>query len=46
MTNKLKVTAKQMASLGLKKIENGDYGYINPSEKNASQYKTVKKESQ
>ena len=43
MTNKRKVTKKQMASLGLKKTENGDYDYINPDDKN-SKYKPVRKE--
>lgn len=44
MANKRKVTKKQMASLGLKKTENGDYEYINPDDKN-SKYKPVRKES-
>lgn len=43
MANKRKVTKKQMASLGLKKTENGDYDYINPDDKN-SKYKPVRKE--
>lgn len=42
MANKRKVTKKQMASLGLKKTENGDYDYIDPNDKN-SKYKPVKK---
>lgn len=42
MSNKRKVTKKQMASLGLKKTENGDYDYINPDDKD-SQYKPVRK---
>ena len=45
MTNKLKTTNKQMASLGIRKNEVGDYEYINPDEKNNSKYKSVKKES-
>jgi hypothetical protein len=43
MANKRKVTKKQMASLGLKKNENGDYDYINPEDKIKSKYKQVKK---
>lgn len=43
MSNKRKVTKKQMASLGLKKTENGDYDYINPDDK-TGKYKPVKKE--
>ncbi len=45
MTNKRKVTNKQMAALGLRKTENGDYDYIDPDEKARSKYKSVKKES-
>ncbi|EKQ53287.1 MULTISPECIES: hypothetical protein [unclassified Clostridium] len=45
MSNKRKVTKKQMASLGLKKTENGDYDYINPDDKTNSKYKPVRKES-
>lgn len=41
MANKRKVTKKQMASLGLKKTENGDYDYIDPNDKD-SKYKPVK----
>ena len=44
MTNKRKTSKKQMASLGLKKTENGDYEYINPNDKD-SKYKPVRKES-
>lgn len=44
MASKLKNTKKQMASLGLKKTENGDYEYINPNDKD-SKYKPVRKES-
>ena len=43
MTNKRKTSKKQMASLGLKKTENGDYEYINPNDKD-SKYKPVRKE--
>ena len=45
MSNKLKTTNKQMASLGIMKNREGDYEYINPDEKNNSKYKSVKKES-
>ena len=44
MANKRKITKKQMASLGLKKTENGDYDYIDPNDKN-SKYKPVKSTS-
>lgn len=43
MANKRKVTKKQMASLGLRKTENGDYDYINPNDKD-SKYKPIRKE--
>lgn len=43
MSSKLKVTKKQMASLGLKKNDKGDYEYIDPSEKDKSKYNPVKK---
>lgn len=42
--NKLKTTNKQMASLGIRKNEIGDYEYKNPDEKINSKYKSVKKE--
>jgi hypothetical protein len=45
MSNKLTVTKKKMAALGLKQTERGDYDYINPEEKNNSKYKPIKKES-
>jgi len=45
MSTKLTVTKKKMASLGLKRIENGDYDYIEPSEKNNSKYNPVRKDS-
>ena len=32
MSNKLKNTKKKMASLGLRKDENGDYKYIDPND--------------
>lgn len=41
MANKHKNTKKQMASLGLKKTEDGDYTYINPNDK-AGSYKPVR----
>lgn len=43
MANKRRFTKKQMASLGLKKTENGDYDYIDPKEKNESKYNSIKK---
>jgi hypothetical protein len=46
MSNKHAVTKKQMASLGLTKTPQGDYTYIDPSEKTKSKYKPVKKEPQ
>lgn len=45
MSNKLSVTKKKMTSLGLKKNENGDYVYLDPTEKDKSKYKPVKKEN-
>jgi len=36
-----KVTKKQMASLGIRKTETGDYDYIDPNEKNQSKYKPI-----
>jgi len=44
MSNKLTVTKKKMAALGLKQDEGGDYEYINDSEKNKSKNKPIKKE--
>lgn len=44
MPNKRKTTKKQMASLGLKKTENGDYAYIDPEDK-LGVYKPVRKQS-
>jgi hypothetical protein len=43
MSNKHAVTKKQMASLGITKNPQGDYTYIDPSEKNKSKYKSIKK---
>ncbi|MEQ8155118.1 MAG: hypothetical protein ABRQ25_09595 [Clostridiaceae bacterium] len=45
MTNKLTNTRKKMASLGLRKDERGEYVAIDPSEKNKSKYKPIRKES-
>lgn len=42
MTTKYKNTKKKMASLGLKKTENGDYTYIDVNDKN-SEFKPVRK---
>lgn len=41
MSSKHKNSKKQMASLGLKKTENGDYTYIDPKDKTGS-YKPVR----
>lgn len=45
MTNKLAVTQKKMASLGIRKNQQNDYEYIDPAEKNKSKYKPVRKEN-
>lgn len=45
MGTKTSVTQKKMASLGLMKNEKGDYDYIDPSDKNKSKYKPIRKES-
>lgn len=45
MSNKLTVTKKKMASLGIMKNEQNDYEYIDPEDKSKSKYKPVKKES-
>jgi hypothetical protein len=42
MANK-KVTRKQMASLGIRKTETGDYDYIDPNERNKSKYEPISK---
>ncbi|MBW6410114.1 hypothetical protein [Clostridium weizhouense] len=42
MSTKYKNTKKKMASLGLKKTENGDYTYIDVNDKN-SEFKPVRK---
>ncbi len=43
MSTKYSVTKKKMKSLGLRKNEQGDYVYIDPSEKDGLKYQTVKK---
>lgn len=43
MSNKLKTTDKQMAALGIRKNEVGDYEYQNSDDKNNSKYKSIKK---
>lgn len=43
MSNKLTITKKKMASLGIKKTEGGDIEYINQDEKDKSKYDKVKK---
>lgn len=45
MVNKRSFTQKQMASLGIRKNQNGDYEYIDPDEKNRSKYKEIRKEN-
>ena len=45
MSNKNKVTDKQFANLGIRKNANGDFEYIDPSEKNKSKYKPIRKET-
>ena len=45
MGNKLTVTKKKMARLGIKKTETGDYDYIDPNEKDRSKYEPVRKET-
>lgn len=44
MSNKLTVTKKKMAALGIRKNEHNDYEYIESEDKNKSKYKPVKKE--
>jgi hypothetical protein len=43
MNNKYKVTKKQMAALGIRKTETGDYDYIDPREKGKSKYEPISK---
>jgi hypothetical protein len=43
MSNKLTVTKKKMAALGIKKNGKGDYDYIDSEENNRLKYKAVKK---
>jgi hypothetical protein len=43
MSNKLTVKKKNLAALGLKKTETGDFTHINPMDKDNSKYKPVKK---
>ncbi|MBM7870153.1 hypothetical protein JOC70_001623 [Clostridium pascui] len=45
MVNKRSFTQKQMASLGIRKNERGDYEYINSEDKNKSKYKEIRKEN-
>ena len=39
--NKSATSRKKMASLGIKKNENGDYEYIDPAEKDKSKYNAI-----
>lgn len=43
MVNKYKVKDKQYAKLGIRKTPNGEFQYIDPSEKNKSRYESIKK---
>ncbi len=45
MSNKLTVTKKKMAALGIRKNEEKGYEYINPEDKNKSKYKPIKKDN-
>ncbi len=45
MTNKLTVTKKKMAALGIRKNEGNEYEYINPEDKNKSKYEPIKKDN-
>lgn len=45
MSNKNKVKDKQYARLGIRKNINGDFEYIDPSEKNKSKYQPIRKET-
>lgn len=42
MVNKRKVKDNQYVKLGIRKNENGDFEYIDPSEKNKSKYQSIK----
>jgi len=42
MSTKIKNTKKKMASLGLKKTENGDYTFIDVNDK-TSEFKSVRR---
>jgi hypothetical protein len=43
MVNKHKTKGKQYANLGIRKNSNGDFEYIDPSEKNKSKYQPIRK---
>ncbi|MBI6872559.1 hypothetical protein [Clostridium aciditolerans] len=43
MVNKRKVKDKEYANLGIRRNANGDFQYIDPSEKNKSKYESIKK---
>lgn len=43
MVNKRKVKDNQYAKLGIRKKENGDFEYMDSSEKNKSKYESIKK---
>lgn len=43
LVNKHKVKNNQYEKLGIRKNINGDFEYIDPSEKNKSKYESIKK---
>lgn len=43
MVNKRKVKEKQYIRLGIMKTSDGDFAYIDPTEKNGSKYKSIKR---
>ncbi len=42
MANKLKVKGKDYAKLGIRKNSEGNFEYIDPSEKNKSKYEPIR----
>ncbi|MPM95111.1 hypothetical protein SDC9_142262 [bioreactor metagenome] len=42
MANKLKVKSKEYAKLGIRRTLEGNYEYIDPSEKNKSKYEPIR----
>ena len=43
LANKLKVKNKEYARLGIRKTQEGDFEYIDPSEKGKSKYEPIRK---